>query len=340
MTKKKILVTTPDYPPKLGGLATFSKNLVNLLEESEYEVKVFNWKSLSEVAKSYELNKDYDFFFHVHYLGGFLGGFPASKSVNFCHGSELFFTSPNFLKRIVKKLTKFKTFEYFKDSYQNVFISKFTQDILLKSGFNMNYSRDLVFHNCVPLPKEVPKPKTIGTDGNIKLCSIARDVPHKNLNGAFELAEKLAIISKRTVQLSMTSNRFKSTDQVSYTDITGFSDDKIGEVYLASHFNILLSKNDSSKGFIEGFGLTTLEAAKFGTPSIVSSSGGLKENIHHNFNGYRFHEVSESSVKEFYKVCLSKYSSWSKNSYDHLVSSHSMKVFQKLLDKIIGSSCE
>jgi glycosyltransferase involved in cell wall biosynthesis len=340
MTKKKILVTTPDYPPMLGGLSTFSKNLVNLLEESGYEVKVFCWSSLAKASKGFSLNKDYDFFFHVHYLGGFLGGFPASKSINFCHGSELFFTSPNFIKRIIKKLTIYKTFKYFRKSKQNVFISKFTQEILQNNGFKINYSRDLIFHNCIPLPEQAPLVKSLGSGEGIKLCSIARDVPHKNLSGVFKLAGELAKISKVPIELSMTSKRFKSTDQVIYKDISGLSDESIGEVYLSSHYNILLSKDDSAKGFIEGFGLTTLEAAKYCTPSLVSNSGGLKENIHHEFNGYRFEEISESSVEEFFKRSLTHYSSWSKNSYEHLVISHSMKVFQKLLDKIIGGACE
>ncbi len=340
MTKTKILVTTPDYPPKLGGLSTFSKNLVKLLEDNGHDVKVLCWTNVREASHTYASNKEFDLFFHIHYLGGLLGGFPRSKSVNFCHGSELFFTSPNILKRIVKKITKDKSLQYFQESSQNIFISKYTRGILQKSGLKINYGRDIVFHNCIPLPQTIPVSKLLKTNESIKLCSIARDVPHKNLDGVFQFAKILAKISKRKVELSMTSHRFNSISDVSYTDISNISDSKLRSVYQDSDYNILLSKNDASKGFIEGFGLTTLEAAKYGTPSIVSSSGGLKENIHHDFNGYRLNDINENSVEEFYNRSLDQYGSWSQNCIDHLINSHSMDVFQRLLSKMIGSHNE
>ncbi|MFT6070231.1 MAG: glycosyltransferase involved in cell wall biosynthesis [Bacteriovoracaceae bacterium] len=340
MTNQKILVTTPDYPPKLGGLSTFSKNLVNLLKDNGHEVKVLCWSSISEATNTYNQNKDFDLYFHVHYMGGFLGGFPTNKSINFCHGSELFFTSPNFLKRLIKKMSKTKSLQYFEESLQNIFISRYTRGILQNNGFKVNYARDLVFHNCIPLPEEVPVQKKFYREEKIKLCSIARDVPHKNLDGVFSFAELLAKVSKQKIELSMTSNRFQSSEDIIFKDISNITNSELIKVYNDSHYNVLLSKNNSSKGFVEGFGLTTLEAAKYGTPSIVTNSGGLKENIHHEYNGYRFDEVTEATVEEFFKKSLDLYPSWSQNCFEHLVSSHSMEVFQKLLSKLIGSHSE
>ena len=340
MIKRKILVTTPDFPPKLGGLSTFSKNLVNLLENEVNQVEVFSWSTVSEARGSFKKYQNFDLFLHVHYLGGFLGGFPTEKSINFCHGSELLFTSPQILKRIVKKLTKMKTLKYFSKSTQNIFISEFTQELLRKEGLILDYSRDLIFHNCIPFLNEKIESKNMNESGEILLCSIARDVPHKNLDGVFKFAELLSRVSKRKIELFMTSNRFTSNESITYKDISGSSDSELCDIYQKVDFNLLLSRDDSSKGFVEGFGLTTLEAAKFSTPSIVSSTGGLRENIHHDFNGYQLHEVTEESVQEFYNKSISRYSTWSENCYQHLISSHSSKVFERLLDKITGEGNE
>ena len=339
MNKPKIIVTTPDFPPKLGGLSSFSRNLVELFESSGWDVEVRVWSSPKELILQKNQTKEADLFVHVHYLAGILGGYPSHKSVNFCHGSEILLTSPNPVKKLVKKLTKFKTLNYFESCLANLFISQFTMSQLERLGLNKNHSRDFVIHNCIPATSDSQGKNFSGKEG-LKFCAIARDVPHKNLGGVYEFSKLLSKISGLEVELSLTSDRFSSDGQLKVIPLIEKTDEELKMVYKDSHLNLLLSKDDSSKGFFEGFGLTTLEAAEFSTPSIVSSTGGLPENVHHGFNGFVFEEISEKSVQAFYKAFEVDYENWSLNCGRHLSESHGMIHYHKFFSRLLGEVYE
>jgi len=335
MQNYKVYLTTPDYPPKLGGLSTFSKNVVKVLEELGVLVEVFNWKSPKDLLNLSEENIQADFFFHIHFMGGFLTNFPLDKTINFCHGSEILFTSPNPLKKLIKKLGKAKTLNYFSNSRANFFVSDFTREKLKEKGLQLNYGRDFVYNCSIEGIENSALASTFDSEGVIKLCSIARDVPHKNFDGIYNFSKSLGRLTNRKVQLSITSSRFKSTENLEVIPLLNKSDSELQQVYQDSHFNLLLSLDHSEKGFFEGFGLTTLEAGHFKTPSVVSRYGGLPENIHHRFNGFVLENFLDSSILKFYDHALNEYSEWSKNAYSHSINSHGLNLYKKLFKAIL-----
>ena len=50
-----ILITTSDYPPKLGGLSTFTINIEKVFKDLNVEYELFHWKN-SEDLKEFDYN--------------------------------------------------------------------------------------------------------------------------------------------------------------------------------------------------------------------------------------------------------------------------------------------
>jgi glycosyltransferase involved in cell wall biosynthesis len=330
----KILLTTPDYPPKLGGLSTFCRGIENVLKKMGHEVEVLQWNTISDI-KNYTVNEQIDYIFNIHYQGGVFLKEVKQPQLNFIHGSEVFFTSPNWIKKLVKKFLKKKFINYFQSCKFNVFISGATQNILVNEGLNLDYARDIILHNGIDTSSAEFVEKQIGEE--IVLCSFARDVPHKNLVKVVEFSQWLSKKSSKKVKLYLTSNRFKS-EQIEIHDVSGISDERRSDIFKSAHFNLLFSKDHSHLGFIEGFGLTCLEAAIYGTPSLVHNSGGLPENVHHEYNGFVFNELSNAHYEQFYQSVMMdhrKYQSLAKNSYDHTLGSHGLHIYRDLFKRIL-----
>ncbi len=330
LPKKKVLVTTSDYLPQLGGLTTYTVNLLSSLDE--YEVDLFHWKSIYEI-KNYCLQKEYSYVFNVHFLAAHYGNWNKELNVNFIHGSEILFYSPSIIKRVYKRMFKKKFLSSLEQSYRNIFISKFTKEKLVSLGFNCDYSRDMILHNCINTKESKYIPLKI--EDEICFTMIVRDVPHKNIDGALDMLEKLSDYLKeknidKKIRFVVNAKRVTST-KITIDNFDSISDEKREELYQNSHFNILLSLDHSHRGFYEGFGLTCLEAGKYGTPSIVSAFGGLPENVHNFQNGIIY---SEKFLTEFIKV-IQDYDQMRKWTYDHTVKSHSLKTFSKQLTGLL-----
>lgn len=323
MTKQsdKWLITTPDYPPQLGGLSTYTLCVEAALKLCGIDYDVAVWKTPQE-ARMID-GSQYNRVLNINYVGGFLGKWSSEKNINFVHGSEILFYSPNPIKRFVKRMMKNRILDYFNLSYKNVFISSFTMEKLESFGLNIKYNRDQVFHNCI----DISGHEFIDNDivDEIKFVSIVRDVPHKNLDGVVRLLEDLSDNIGKKIVLYTNSERLNSS-KITVHAKENLSNEERDQYYKESHFNVLLSKDHSEKGFYEGFGLTCLEAGKYGVPSIVASSGGLPENVHHMDNGV---VVSSNFFKDF-KEFISEYRNKRQYTYEHTINSHSIEAFAKL----------
>lgn len=334
----RVLLTTPDYPPKLGGLSTFSKSIERSLSRLDIDYDVLVWDNLKKL-KSCKLPHQYDTAFHIHFFGGHYLNSASHRRINFIHGSEILFTSPNPVKRMVKKLLKPIFLRNLEKADQNIFISEFSQDKLRGLGLKSNYARDIVFHNCIDLSyskKSIQKLE----EGPLRLISLARDVPHKNLNFCYEVAKHISKVTCRNVDLYI-SKSFPSSDLVKVIDISGVSDKERNEYLKEAHFNLLLSLDHSDRGFYEGFGLTVLEAASFGTPSIVSNFGGLPEACHHGKTGWVLPLNLRAFEKFFREVTSATYENVANNSYSHVHESHYEELYDRLLICLLqGSSLE
>lgn len=324
----KILLTTPDYPPKLGGLSTYSKSIERSLSRLGLEYDVLVWEGAASL-KNFQVPHQYDFSLHIHFFGNHYLKSASKYHINFIHGSEILFTSPNLIKKWLKFALKPLFLRTLKNSRHNIFISEFTQEKLSSLGLKPNFSRDIVFHNCIDLQKANKNIQNY-EDGPLRLISLARDVPHKNLNYCYEVAKHLAKVTFRNVELYI-SKSFPSTDLVKTVNISGVSDDERNELLANSHFNLLLSLDHSYRGFYEGFGLTVLEAASFGTPSIVSPYGGLPEACHHGKTGWVLPLSLKAFEKFFRELDAHTYKEVSFQSYTHALQSHNDEQYDRLL---------
>lgn len=290
----KILLTTSDFFPMIGGLTTFTQGLLTILNSMKYQVDLFHWKSISDI-KSYSSAKlnEYDFIINVHVMFSWYAPSHQEKMINFIHGSEILFTSPNMIKRIFKKIFKKILLKRMERVRNNVFISNYTREKLKKNGFNVRYSRDFVFHNCIQI-NSIERNTARNSPSNcqiIKLVCVARDVPHKNINGAVKLAENIQDYSQKKVILYLPVDK-KIASKVEIVSISKLDNVARDQVYSDAHFNLLLSLDHSDRGFFEGFGLTVLEAGQYGTTSIVFNTGGLPESVHDEFTGIVISDVS------------------------------------------------
>ena len=328
----KVLLTTPDYPPKLGGLSTFSRNIEFALKNLGIDYDLLVWNSKNAFKMKDELAHSYEWGLHIHYQGGMAVSGQCEKNINFLHGSEILFTSPNWIKKVVKKALKFRGLRYLEASFFNISISEFTQNKVNEKGLHADFGRDLIFHNCIDLSKSTFIEKSLD-DEMINFICVARDVPHKNLSAARRLVEAYALHFNKKTQLFCTKD-FSDSPLVSCINIHGKTNEELRVLYSRSHFNLLLSRDDSNKGFYEGFGLTVLEAGCWGTPSIVSSSGGLPEACHDGETGWVL--KSERNLKKFFSMINSaSFNAASRAVFDNTHRSHGRELYEKLLKRLL-----
>lgn len=330
----KILLTTPDYPPKLGGLSTFTKSIERTLNQLGLSFDVLVWDQVKELKEPSLLPHSYEWGIHIHFFGSHYLQGKCRQHINFIHGSEILFTSPHLLKRIFKKLTKGFFLRRLQGSYLNFFISEFSLELIQSKGFSVNYGRDIVFHNCIKIEGAKFKAKSLN-DSELKLICVARDVPHKNIKAAVDCAVALAEVTSKKVTLFLTKE-VKRHHLIDVVNISNISDGERNTLLRECHFNLLLSLDHRKRGFVEGFGLTVLEAGIQGTPSIVSPFGGLTEAVHDRNTGWVCSPIKSSFVNLFKKISEQEYSKVSKNCYEHTISSHDETHYQRLLGRVLG----
>lgn len=330
MTVERYLITTSDYYPQIGGLSTFCSNIEKSLTRNNIPYDVFHWQTF-RCFKSLQTEK-YSMMIHIHPWASFYLSLFKKRMipyVNFYHGSEILFCGSSQFKTLIKKIIRPYVIQKFEQAKNNVFISEFTFNKLLESGFRPNYSKDLVFHNTIEQVASYFIDLKI--NDRITFICVARDVPHKNLDGCVHFCENLKkMLPHLQVELRITSSRFKS-ELVEIIDISASTDDQVKHHYRESHFNLLLTHDHSKLGYYEGFGLTCLEAASYGVPSIVSSHGGLPENVHHGLNGLVLPDSSDFKTFPFSLFDnADTYSKLRQSTFSHNQDSHAETTLDRL----------
>tara|TARA_R110000868_G_scaffold132381_8_gene343331 strand:- start:6115 stop:7110 length:996 start_codon:yes stop_codon:yes gene_type:complete len=324
-TGKEISITTPDYPPnRLGGLATFSKTLVESLEHAGVKVNLTVWNKAHQVK-----SLDQTLTVNIHSWPILYNSHQQCRdSVNFIHAAELLPYSKNILKRIVKKIIHARFLKRLQLAKRNIFISQYALDLACKYGYHSDVTRDIIFHNRINLKGAEFINKTLNDD-ELTLCCFARDVPHKNILGTIKFAEDLATITNKKVTLYCGNTKHSS----SKIDLRSrsYSDEEREDIYKQSHLNLIFSLDHSKIGNIEGFGLTPLEAAKYGVPSLGLGNGGLPESIHHNFTGLILRDLNKNEIESTWNKLVKDYEQISRNAFDHVMSNHSHHDYAKLI---------
>lgn len=331
-----LLLTTPDYLPKLGGLSSHTLNVEKVLKDLGIEYELFNWKSYNDIL-SYPKQKikKFDYILNIH--SGFHMYMPESdaKVINFINGAEILFYSPNVIKHFIKVLTKKNKIRRLEKAHTNIFISDFTFQTLIRKGLHPDFSRDLIYHMAIDTSGHSPSYKNWNSDP-LKFICVARDVPHKNFAGAIQLCETVQEISRRPVEfITVTNNKFHS-DKIKVRSYVNPDNKLRDDLLKEAHINLLLSLDNSHKGFFEGFGQVVQEAGCFATPSIVLATGGLPESVHHNHTGWVLKDTSSESIKNWWSSMNSEsYAAISKNCYEHTIDCHGLSSWKKLFGEII-----
>ncbi|MGB0453973.1 MAG: glycosyltransferase [Bacteriovoracaceae bacterium] len=331
MSSSKFLLTTSDYLPKLGGLTSYTLNFEKVFKDLEIDYELLNWKERKIEASKLD---EFQMIFNVHYLGGYF--LKLSKTdvpyANFIHGSEILFTSPNPLKKFVKRLLKRPQLDYLENAKYNFFISAFTYEKLCSLGYRPNYARDIILPNCIETSHSEFHKKTLEKEV-IKVCCIARDVPHKNIDGVITFCELLQEISEKEVELTLSATRKSS--KLTIHSLEEMTDEKREQVYKESHLNLLLSLDHSHLGFYEGFGLSILEGNCYGVPGVVFRSGGLSENVHDQYNGIVLDSIDRTTVSHTWEILKNSYENLSKNAFDHVKKEHGLDRYKDLVKMLL-----
>lgn len=330
-----ILITTPDYLPQIGGLTTATLHLEKVLKNLGKDYRLFHWKNTQELFHFKSENyQDIDLVINIHFLFSAITKFKVSQSINFINGSEILFTSPNPFKKIFKMIKKPEYLKTLSRAKYNVALSSFSQELLTSQGFTLDYSRDIIFHLCMPteLHNSDHQKNLDGVEWNF--CCIARDVPHKNIDGAVKFCELVQKKTGKEVSLTLMKINGRTSSTIKLQEAASLSNEEVNKIYQRSHFNLLLSIEHRKLGFVEGFGLTVLEAALFGTPTIGMRQGGLIDSIHHDYTGWTMEELSEVSVGEWVEKIKNTYNQISQNALKHTVESHHLKNYQNFVEKL------
>lgn len=333
---QKLLLTTPDYLPKLGGLSSHTRNVEKVLKELGIEYELFHWKNYQDIVTfPKEKIQQYDYIFNIH--SGFHMYMPKSgaKVINFVNGAEILFYSPNPLKHLLKKILQKRKIRRVEEATYNIFISDFTFQTLIKKGLNPNYSRDIIQHMAIDISSHHFVSKN-WEEGRLKFICVARDVPHKNFAGAIKFCETVKDISGREVEfITVTNSKFHS-DKIKISSYVNPDNSTRDELMAQAHIHILFSLDHSHKGFFEGFGQVVQEAGMFGTPSIVLHTGGLPESVHHNYTGWVLPDLNDESIKKWWQTMSDEqYQKVAIDCYQHTLESHGLDNWNKLFKNLI-----
>lgn len=333
-----VLVTSPHSPEERGGLATFTANILQTLSEIGESADLCVFKTVRDESLRDALKKDYQLVVNIHYMALYAHAWPSARVINFVHGSEICLTSPNPLKALYKKIFKKKFLSLLERSDFNVFISEFTQQVAYQQGLAPSYERDLIIPNGIAIDRQKFSSPIIKSLDQEKLiiCCIARDVPHKNIDGVVSFCEYLSEVSAKAIELWLAPECKRTSRKITIRYIDGSNQER-DELYLKAHFNLLLSKNHQAQGFFEGFGLVILEAALYGTPSIGMEEAGIKESIHDGQTGWLISEVSQKEVARLWNsLSTSRYQEVSKQAFSHTLHSHGLEGYEYFFRMVLS----
>jgi len=325
-----ILIYTQCFAPKFGGIESVMTNIANhsskighnvsvLADGSKSksssfdsqqnfkvkrfdQIKFFRNKIKSSFANDLLNNKNFDMiFFDTWKSIEYFNNTTQIKKICLMHGNEILNQKKK--GRIIKSLKKVDKILFSSNFTKNLFYKQFPElnDVLSTVIFpafieNINY-----------------------TDGEKKydLCTIARLEYRKGHHLVLEALAKLkkeknliltyAILGEGP-ELSKLKNLVVKNNLLHQVDFINNTDSS--DVYKQSKIHVMPTITTSDS--IEGFGISNVEAASFGLPIIVSSSGGTPESIEQN--GYVINENDINDLSNKILLTLDNYSELSKKS--------------------------
>jgi glycosyltransferase involved in cell wall biosynthesis len=325
-----ILIYTQCFAPKLGGIESVMTNIATQSSKLEHnvsvladgsksnslsfdnqqnfeikrfdQIKFFRNKIKSSFANDLLKNKNFDLIFFDSWKSlEHFNNITQIKKVCLIHGNEILNLKKK--ERIIKSLKKVDKI---------LFNSNFTKKLFYKQLPELN---DLP--STVIFPAFIENINYIDDKKKYDLCTIARleyRKGHHLVLGALTKLKKeknliltYAILGdgpelSKLKDLVVKNNLLHQVDFINNTNSSN--------VYKQSKIHVMptITTPDS----IEGFGISNVEAASYGLPSIVSSSGGTPESI--DQNGYIVNENDIDELSNKISLTLEKYPELSEKS--------------------------
>ena len=311
---KRILITAFDFPPRWGGVATYSWQVAKTMHELGYEVTVVTRASNIKFQTEFEVlnyklpnagisslpilgfhlvrllkSREFDHIFSTLWLPGgaaiwivkklFKISTPHSIAV---HAMEIIESQETLKKRFRNKLNplKIKTFTYANSIFC---VSQFTKKLLL-SLIPVNENKVTVVHNGAD-------PKQFYPDHKKNACyptlvTACRLQPNKGIDQVIKalpcLINQFPKLQYNIIgdgpdrkRLTRLANMMQVTDSVNF--LGKIDPPELLKQFQSADLFIMLSRKE--KHFVEGFGLVFLETALCGTPSLGGDSGGIPDAI-------------------------------------------------------------
>jgi len=308
--KHKILFITKNYPPKIGGLETFSYNLIREFEKRHHVTKVvltgsninLIWFAPYSLFRSLYIAWKHSIR-HIHLCDAFLApigillklSLGAHVSVSI-HGLDI--TYKNFfyqllIPRCIARLDKI------------ISVSRATR--------NECKRRNIPVQKCVIIPNGIRPDELYLSDSNDDLRSKLEKITGRSLNGRKILVTVGRLVKRKGVTWFVDSvmphlnsgyiyiiagggPEFKRIQQTVLSRQLENRVVMLGRIsndtrkILFNAADIFIMPNNTVVNDIEGFGIVVIEAGSCGLPVVASNLQGIKDAVTENKTGYLIDE--------------------------------------------------
>ncbi len=309
----KLLIVTQDYPPPVGGIATFVRELELNLEKNNIDFRILNFDNRNR--NNYELLRLRDFFPTKVTQNSYYSPMSLLNPKNFFSEIKGFreFVYQNMVYRIVKNEVKKFSPDLIHVTHAKMQAAFFSEIPTLLSVYSEEISNVYPIFTSVTRAKKILTISDFGTDLLIKTFPAAEPkskkvgcpVNLKKYYTNFKNKKKILTISRlvkaKNVETLVRSFSMlpKEIQKELQWDILGDGPEKENlllltkELQLDSQITFHGSVSEQEKlnflseagifilapipfrGTKEGFGIVFLEAQATGTPSIASKTGGI-----------------------------------------------------------------
>lgn len=337
---KNILITAFDFPPQIGGVATYSWELANSLSQKGHKVTVItkdrqqsyqdnftviSWKlprfgvlalpALTLRLVNHLKKNQYDHIFSTLWLPDGAAVYLAKKLLKnstptsiSVHAMEILDSRADLKKRIRSRLKNLKRNSF--NDCQSIFcVSNFSKQLLL-NNISVDADKVHVVNNGVNLErfyraesKPAPYPQ---------LMTTCRLIPTKGIDKVIsclpQLKKVFPDISYKVVGTGPDLTRLKQLAQMNHVEeqvqfLGKIEHQQLIDLYNQSDLHVMLSRQNSQQ--VEGFGLVFLEAALCGTASLGGDSGGIPDAIKHNETGWLVDPYDSENIAQKLQEILS-----------------------------------
>jgi glycosyltransferase involved in cell wall biosynthesis len=327
MESKKILLSSFDYPPRLGGVAKCSFALGKALNSMDgIEVRVCAptsptshagdyaypptdhpglglWRILREKRRAFKEWRPDHVLDMIWYPDGFASYllsyfYPQISFSIIVHGVEILESQRTWKKKIRKRLSCIKR-KVFQNAHAIFPVSRFTKDLVMNEVGQGNLQP---FQNGVDPKAYFP---TNSWDETVTFFTLSRLEDYKGIDMALRA---MAILKKNgrsfqyriagtgpdLARLKQISNDLDLSKEVSF--LGTISDEQALKEYQNCRAFVLLSRSDFQYPNVEGFGLVYLESALCQRPALGPTEGGPLDAIVDGVTGLLVDPRNETEI--------------------------------------------